>query len=67
MIALKLKYKLRNKTTQWQDLKRQYCFGDWQPKEVEIVDTFYGDLWDRREKMEECGYDYIDAEELDDC
>jgi hypothetical protein len=51
-------------TTPRQDHQRTWRFGDWQPTEVQVIDTLYGDFATIRENMEECGYELAAMERI---
>jgi len=51
-------------TTPRQDHLRTWRFGDWQPPEVQVIDTLYGDFATIRENMEECGYVLASSEQI---
>ena len=62
--AVILTWSLLPETTPRQDRMRAWRFGDWQPDEVQIVDTLYGDFATIREGMEDCGYQLVATERI---
>jgi hypothetical protein len=62
--AVKLTWTMLAVTTPRQDKMRTWRFGDWQPTEVQVIDTLYGDFATIRENMEECGYVLASSEQI---